>query len=124
MTETQKKAAVQHVKWHEQPVEQMNSLLDRQYVVCDRVMVARVLMKKGCTVPEHSHENEQIAYVESGALEFTINGKSIVVRAGELLLIPPNVPHSATALEDTVDLDYFQPPRQDWIDKHDDYLRR
>lgn len=112
-----------HVRWHEQPVEQMNSLLDRQYVSGRKSMIARVLLRKGCTVPEHSHPNEQIAYVESGAMQFSLRGKELVLRAGETLIIPPDVPHSAVALEDTVNFDFFTPPRQDWIEKDDSYLR-
>jgi len=87
-------------------------------------MVARVLMKKGCVVPLHSHANEQISYILEGALKFLIDSKEIVVRSGEVLCIPGNVPHEALALEDTVDLDIFNPPRQDWINKTDQYLRK
>lgn len=112
-----------HVRWQEQPVEQMNSLLDRQYVSGEKSMIARVILRKGCTVPQHSHPHEQIAYVESGAMQFSVDGKEVILRAGEALVIPPNVPHSATALEDTIDIDFFAPPRQDWIDNDDSYLR-
>ena len=86
-------------------------------------MLARVLLKKGCIVPEHSHHNEQVTYVLDGALKFWIDSRVIVVRAGEVLLIPPHMPHKAEALEDTVDLDVFTPPRADWIAKTDKYLR-
>ena len=121
--ETMTKNEAQHVRWQNLPVEQMNSLLDRQFVSGEKSMIARVFLRKGCTVPEHSHSNEQIAYIESGALQFTIGGKDTVLRAGEVLVIPPDVPHSAVALEDTVDLDYFAPPRQDWLNREDSYLR-
>ena len=114
---------VQHVRWHEVPTENMNPLFDRQYVVGDRVMVARISMKRGCLVPEHSHHNEQISHMLSGALQFFIAGKEITLRAGEMLLIPPHVPHSAVALEDSVAIDTFTPPREDWINKTDQYLR-
>jgi quercetin dioxygenase-like cupin family protein len=87
-------------------------------------MVARVLIKKGGIVPEHSHHNEQVTYILEGALKFWIDGKEIVVNAGEVLTIPPNMPHRAEALVDTVDLDVFNPPRADWINKTDQYLRR
>jgi quercetin dioxygenase-like cupin family protein len=86
-------------------------------------MLARVLLKKGCVVPMHSHENEQITYILEGALKFRLNGDEVVVRAGEVLCIPPHVPHEAIAVEDTVDLDVFTPPREDWINKTDAYLR-
>jgi quercetin dioxygenase-like cupin family protein len=110
-------------RWTEVELEQLTPLFGRQYVVGESMMVSRVLMKKGCVVPLHSHPNEQISYILEGALKFSIEGKDIVVHAGEVLCIPPNLPHRAEALEDTVDLDIFNPPRQDWIDKTDRYLR-
>lgn len=114
----------QHVRWEEVPVESVNDLLERQLVVGTQTMIARVLLTKGCVVPMHSHHNEQVSYVESGALHFTVGGKEVTVRKGEFLCIPPHVPHTAIALEDTVDIDFFVPPRQDWLDKTDQYLRR
>lgn len=114
---------IQHVKWDEIPVETLNPLFDRQLVVGDHMMVARVILKKGCVVPMHSHVNEQLTHVQSGALQFNIGGKDITIRSGEWLVIPPDVPHSALALEDTLDIDIFTPPRQDWINKTDQYLR-
>ncbi len=114
---------VKHIKWNEIPMESLNPLLDRQIAVGDQMMVARVLLKTGCVVPLHSHMNEQVTYVQSGALRFTIDGKEITVRTGEFLCIPPHVPHTAVALEDTVDIDIFTPPRADWIEKTDRYLR-
>ncbi len=112
-----------HVAWKSIELEQLNPLLNRQFVVGEKVMIARILLKKGCVVPLHSHHNEQITYILDGALKFTLNGEEVVVRAGEVLCIPPNVPHEAVALEDTVDLDIFNPPREDWIGKTDAYLR-
>jgi quercetin dioxygenase-like cupin family protein len=114
---------VQHVKWEEIPTEAVNPRFDRHFVVGEHMMVARVLLKKGSVVPTHSHFNEQVTHIQSGALQFTINGDQITVRPGEWLVIPPNVPHSAVALEDTVDIDIFTPPREDWINKTDQYLR-
>src|SRR5215510_7461821 len=112
-----------HIAWNDVESEQLNPLLDRQMITGDKVMLARVLLKKGCVVPEHSHENEQVTYILEGALKFWIEGKEIVVRAGEVLCIPSNVPHKAEAVEDTVDLDVFYPPRQDWLSKSDASLR-
>ena len=114
---------MKYTSWNEVEVEQLNPLLNRQMITGDKVMLARILLKKGCVVPEHSHENEQVVYILEGALKFWIEGKEIVVRAGEVLCIPSNVPHKAEAVEDTVDLDVFYPPRQDWINKTDSYLR-
>ncbi len=113
-----------HIRWSDLPVEAVNPLFDRQFVVGDQVMVARIVMRKGCVVPEHSHHNEQISQILSGTLRFLVEGKQIDLNAGEFLFIPPNVPHSAVALEDTVAIDTFNPPRQDWIDGTDQYLRK
>ncbi|MGA8153256.1 MAG: cupin domain-containing protein [Terriglobales bacterium] len=118
------KAQLQYIPWSTVPVEDLNPLLQRHFVVGQSIMLARVLLKKGCIVPEHSHHNEQLTYVLEGALKFWIDGKEIVVRTGEVLTIPPHMPHKAEALEYTVDLDVFTPPRADWINKTDEYLRR
>jgi quercetin dioxygenase-like cupin family protein len=117
-------AKAKHIQWSAIPNETLNPLLDRQLVVGDQIMVARVLLKKGCVVPLHQHHNEQVSYIESGALHFVVSGEEITVRAGEFLCIPPNAPHTATALEDTVDIDLFTPPREDWLNKTDQYLRK
>ena len=117
------KAELKHIPWETIPLEDLNPLLQRQFVVGDDIMLARVLLKKGCVVPMHSHHNEQVTYILEGALKFWIDGKEIIVNAGEVLTIPRNMPHKAEALEDTVDLDVFNPPRADWINKTDQYLR-
>lgn len=117
------KHALQYIPWNTVPLEDLNPLLQRHFVVGQEIMLARVLLKKGCVVPEHSHHNEQLTYILEGALKFWIDGKEIVVNAGETLCIPSHMPHKAEALEDTVDLDVFAPPRADWIGKTDQYLR-
>jgi quercetin dioxygenase-like cupin family protein len=111
-------------KWKDIQIDSLNSLIGRQMVVGTNVMVARVLLKKGARVPLHSHHNEQVTYILEGALLFYIDNQEITVSAGEVLCIPPNMPHEALALEDTVDLDVFNPPRQDWLDGTDAYLRQ
>ena len=116
-------AALQYSPWSSVELEDINPLLQRQFVVGQEIMLARVLLKKGCIVPEHSHHNEQLTYILEGALKFWIDGKEIVVNAGEVLCIPSNIPHKAEAFEDTIDLDIFTPPRADWIEKTDQYLR-
>lgn len=113
-----------YTKWADVEVEQLSPTIGRQFIVGTGMMIARVLLKKGAHVPMHQHHNEQITYILEGALQFVVGGKEVVVRAGEVLCIPPHVPHEARALEDTVDLDLFNPPRQDWIDRDDAYLRR
>jgi quercetin dioxygenase-like cupin family protein len=116
-----------HTRWSDIPVEPLNPLIGRQFVVGTGTMLARVLLAKGAHVPLHSHINEQITYILSGALKFFMHEggqpREVIVQAGEVLCIPPSVPHEAFALEDTVDLDIFNPPRQDWVDGTDAYLR-
>jgi len=105
----------------------MTAQIERRFVHGDRTMVAQVFLKKGAIVQTHTHESEQITYILEGALRLWLgaNGEQdVTVHAGEILTIPSNVPHRAEALEDTLDVDVFSPPRQDWIDKTDDYLRR
>jgi quercetin dioxygenase-like cupin family protein len=116
-------AELKYFRWKDVELEHLNPLLQRQLVVGDSIMVARVYLQKGSHVPLHSHHNEQVTYILEGALKFNINGREIVVHAGEVLCIPSNMPHEAFALEDTVDLDIFNPPREDWINKTDAYLR-
>jgi quercetin dioxygenase-like cupin family protein len=114
-------------RWEDMPKERVTDDLDRRLVTGERMMLAHVYLKKGCIVPRHQHENEQITYVLEGALRFWLGedgAEERVVRAGEVLVIPSNLPHKAEALEDTLDVDVFSPPRQDWLDGTDDYLRR
>lgn len=110
-------------RWKEIPEEQLNPLLTRKMITGERVMLAHIILKKGSVVPAHKHENEQVTYILSGSLKFEVNGRDIILREGDVLHIPSNVVHSAVALEDTLDLDVFSPPRQDWLDGTDDYLR-
>src|SRR5437660_109920 len=117
------KATLQYIPWRTIELEDLNPLLQRQFVVGQEIMMARVLLKKGCIVPEHSHHNEQLTYILDGALKFWIDGKEIVVNEGEVVCIPAHMPHKAEAMVDTVDLDIFNPPRADWINKTDQYLR-
>ena len=108
------------------PRERVTDMLDRRLITGERSMLAHVYLKKGCIVPFHSHENEQISYILEGALRFWIGEQGedeVVLRAGEVLVIPSRVRHKAEALEDTVDVDIFTPPRRDWLDGSDDYLR-
>lgn len=113
-------------RWDDLPRERLNPKLERQLVTGERTMLAHVHLAAGCVVPKHSHDNEQFTYIVSGALKFRLgeDGKrEVVVRAGEVLHIPSNLPHEAEALEDTLDLDVFTPPRADWLDGSDAYLR-
>jgi quercetin dioxygenase-like cupin family protein len=123
VSKAKRKAELRHIPWNSVPVEELNALLGRHLIVGQNIMLARVLLKKGCVVPEHSHPNEQLTFILEGALKFWIDGRVIVVRSGEVLTIPPDMPHKAEALEDTVDFDIFYPPRADWMTGTDAYLR-
>ena len=121
------KNGVSFYRWDSMKKERVSDMLERRLITGDRMMLAHVYLKKGCIVPKHSHENEQLTYILEGALKFWIGddgAEEVIVSAGEVLLIPSNVPHKAEALEETLDVDVFSPPRQDWLEKKDDYLRR
>lgn len=112
--------------WQNMPIEELNSDIGRRLVSGESMMIAQVYLKKGAVVPVHCHHNEQITYILEGALKLVLGedqAEEFTVRSGEVLVIPPNVPHSAVALEDTLDVDVFSPPRQDWLDGSDSYLR-
>ena len=114
-------------RWADLPAEQLKGTITRRLVTSERMMIAHVYLRKGDDVPRHSHENEQITYILSGALQFWLGEKEeqeVTVRAGEVLVIPSNLPHRALALEDTLDVDVFCPPRQDWLAGTDAYLRK
>ncbi len=115
-------------RWDDMQREELHEKLSRRLITGDQLMLAHVYLKKGCVVPKHSHMNEQLTYILEGALRFLVGDadprEEIVVRAGEVLHLPGNVPHEAHALEDTLDVDVFYPPREDWLKKTDAYLRK
>jgi len=115
---------MEHFTWDSVPLEVMSEMISRKIISGDKAMVAQVFLKKEAVVPEHFHESEQITYILDGALKFELEGREVIVRKGEVLHIPSNVPHRAVALEDTLDLDIFSPIRADWLTKNDSYLRR
>lgn len=115
-----------HVRWDDLPVEPVTDKLSRRLITGQRMMLAHVYLKKGSIVPKHSHENEQLTYVLEGTLRFHLGddlSEVVDVHAGEVLVIPSHVPHRAEALADTLDVDIFSPPRQDWLEGTDAYLR-
>jgi len=111
-------------RWDEIALEKVTEMISRKIITGEREMVTQIYLKRGAIVPEHSHESEQLTYVLTGALKFTLDGRDVTVRPGEILRIPSWMPHSAEALEDTFELDLFSPIRQDWIDGTDDYFRK
>jgi quercetin dioxygenase-like cupin family protein len=119
--------SVTYYKWSDVPLETVTPTLDRKLITGERMMIAQVFLKQGCIVPRHQHHNEQLTYILEGCLRFWIGedeSQVLEVRAGDVLHIPSNVWHKAEALEDTLDVDVFSPPREDWLAKTDDYLRR
>jgi quercetin dioxygenase-like cupin family protein len=117
-------STLEKTSWKTMEIEQLNDKLSRQMISGENATISQLLLKKGATVPRHSHVNEQYSWIISGALKFVFDDREILVGAGEILLIPANVAHSAVALEDTVDVDIFAPRREDWIRKEDSYLRK
>jgi len=115
---------MEHYTWDEMEKEVLSPLIGRKIIAGEKAMVAQVFLAKGAVVPEHKHESEQITYILEGALLFEIDGKEILVGKGQVLRIPSWMPHKATALEDTLDLDIFSPLREDWLKRDDAYLRR
>lgn len=110
--------------WEKLETEKMSEVIARQMISGEDATLARVLLSRGAVVPRHSHRSEQYTMILTGTLKFFFDdGATVTVRPGDLLLIPAHVPHSAEALEDTVDIDFFAPRREEWIRKDDAYLR-
>ncbi len=113
-------------RWDDMAKEELNPLLHRRLISTDRMMIAHVYLEQGCIVPKHSHENEQLTYLLSGSMRFWFGDDEshvVDIMAGEVLHIPSHLPHKAEALETTLDVDIFCPPRADWLDGSDSYLR-
>lgn len=123
-------ADVRHTPWNDIRREKVTDQIGRRLFTGERMMLAQVYLDEGAIVPWHSHENEQLTWVLEGALKFWIGEegsadmREVVVNAGDVLFIPSNVPHKAEALADTLDVDVFSPPRQDWLDGTDTYFRK
>ena len=120
-------SGIRHERWDAIHKETVTDVISRRLFTGQRMMLAQVYLEKGAVVPTHQHENEQLTWVLEGALRFWIGDaetgvEKLVVGAGEVLYIPSNVPHKAEALEYTLDVDVFSPPRQDWLEKTDSYF--
>ncbi len=109
--------------WNKIETEKLSDTITRQMLSGEHATVARIFLAHGAYVPRHAHTSEQFSLILSGALKFIFDDREVVARAGEIVFIPSNAPHAAEALEDTVDLDFFSPRREDWIRKDDAYLR-
>jgi unsaturated pyranuronate lyase len=122
-----KALSARHHRWNDVALEPLKGTISRRVITGERMMIAHVYLKKGDDVPQHSHDNEQLTYILQGALRFWLGAdgaQQVDVRAGEVLVIPSDLPHRALALEDTLDVDVFCPPRADWLAGTDAYLKR
>jgi quercetin dioxygenase-like cupin family protein len=108
-------ATVRLHRWDEIALEKITEMISQKIVAGEREMLAQIYMKRGALVPMHAHESEQMTYILQGALRFVVGGEEVIVREGEVLHIPANVPHQAEALDDTLELDVFSPVRKDWL---------
>ncbi len=123
-------SAATKLSWNDVRLEQLNPLISRKVVTAEKTMIAQIFLTKGAIVPAHEHHNEQITYIVSGGLRFWLGEHAdnpgdvyTDVLAGEVLLIPGMLRHRAEAIDDTLDMDVFNPPRQDWLDGSDAYIR-
>lgn len=110
--------------WEAVKREDVNPKMWRKIITGEKAMIAEIFIAQGGVVPIHHHESEQISYALEGALRLDLEGKEVVLRRGDVLVIPSNVPHSAVALEDYHGFDIFSPIRIDWLTGKDDYLRQ
>lgn len=115
---------MQPKNWNDYSEERMNPLISRRCLHTANLTIAQITLAKGAVVPLHDHLNEQITTLLTGKLLFRMDGREIVVNAGEMLAIPSGLPHLVEALEDSVAVDTFAPRREDWIRGDDAYLRR
>jgi len=115
---------LKHLAWEKVEREMLTPLFERQLIVGQQIMLARIVLRKGCVVPMHSHVNEQVSTILEGTLKFFIDDREVSVGPGEILTIPPSMPHKAEAITDVLAIDVFTPPRADWINKTDSYLRK
>ncbi|MBS1819868.1 MAG: cupin domain-containing protein [Acidobacteria bacterium] len=111
-------------RWDEIALEKVTEMLSRKIVTGEREMLVQVYIKRGCLIPLHAHQSEQMTYVLQGGLKFLVAGEEITVREGEVIHIPSGVEHQAEALEDTFELDVFSPIRAEWLTEGEDDLLR
>lgn len=105
------------------PKEELSDKITRQYIMGSQTMIVKWTLKKGAVVPLHFHPNEQITWITQGSVKVLSQGKEYIVKAGGVLVIPPYVPHEFYALEDTIDIDFFSPVREDWLNNTASYIQ-
>jgi quercetin dioxygenase-like cupin family protein len=106
-------------RWDEIALEKITEMISRKIVPGERLLLAHVYLKRGALVPVHRHDSEQVTYVLEGALRVHVDGEEVTVREGEVIRIPGGTLHQAEALDDTLELDVFSPPRADWLGTDD-----
>jgi len=99
------------------PVEMLPGVVRRTLCSADRMTICEFTLDKDAVVPLHTHEHEQAGYVVRGRVIFEIGGETRELRAGDGYLIGSNVPHATTALEESVAIDIFSPPRTEYLDQ-------
>jgi quercetin dioxygenase-like cupin family protein len=115
---------IQKISWKTKEVEKLSDSLSRQVVFGEKGTLAQLIIKRGGGAARHSHANEEYSSIVCGALKYIFDDREVVVNAGEVLVVPPNVPHSVVALEDTMNIIFFSPAREDWVRGDDQYLRK
>lgn len=96
------------------PVEMMPGVIRRTLSTSESLMLIEVVFEKGAVVPLHNHPHEQIGYLISGRVLFELGDEQRELAAGDSWLVPPNVPHQVTALERSLIVDVFSPPREEY----------
>lgn len=115
------------INWNDVPSEEVTPQMHRKIVAGEKLMIAKMKFGDGFRVPLHSHENEQITEVISGTIRFWFGDnreQQMDLHAGEMVVIPPNLPHEALMIGAVEEIDHWAPPRQDWLDGTDDYLKK
>jgi quercetin dioxygenase-like cupin family protein len=115
------------INWDEVPVEEVNSSMSRKIVWGEKLMIARIKFKNGFVVPLHHHIHEQVTQVISGKMRFWFGAnkeQTMDLNPGDVVVIPSDLPHEALMIGEVEEIDTWAPPRQDWLDKTDNYLRK
>ena len=118
---------IEKINWKEVPTEEVNLSMSRQIIWGEKLMIAKMKFKDGFVVPLHSHHHEQVTQVVCGQMRFWFGANKEQVmdlHPGDVIVIPSNLPHEALMIGEVEEIDTWAPPRQDWLDKTDDYLRK
>ena len=95
-------------------VEMARGIHRRTMATTDEAMICEFFLEQGAEIAAHSHTNDQVGYVISGRMEMTIGDQTHVCTAGDSYAVPGGIVHSVRVLEDTLTIDIFSPPRNDY----------